>query len=266
MVFSSTGCDGLSGAGAGLRPVLVALAAAGTLVLGACGDPAGPSASDVLSETTSTTHFEFHYSPGDAVDAPRQEAYHDWVLPYLDVAVSRKLQYFKYRDRAHLHRVTRKATNGWADPPAFAVHAIWPWDAHEAVHIYTALFGRPSDFFNEGIAVALSYDPLGGRFVSLWNNQAIHDIASNLLRTRALPSIPSIAEADTFRRQNDQVAYPVAGSFVSFVLDQRGVPAMKAFFGASSQDDRLGVIESRFSASFGWSLAEAEARWHEFLQ
>jgi hypothetical protein len=39
-----------------------------------------------------------------------------------------------------------------------------------------------------------------------------------------------------------------------------------SFFRSGTREDRLGVIETRFPAAFGWSLAEAEARWRDFLQ
>jgi hypothetical protein len=243
------------------------LATAGALLLGGCrsDNPAGPSDADALLGSVSTTHYDFHFAAGDGVDAARQEAFHDWVLPELGVSVTQRLQYFKYRDRAHMQRVTSRLTNGWADPPAFAAHSIWPWDAHEALHIYTELLGRPSDLFNEGIAVALSYDPLGGRFVALWNSTPIHEVTRNLLRGNALPSLRTIAETEAFRRVSDQVSYPVAGSFMSFLLDRRGMPATRSFFQISTRGDPLPAIEANFLTSFGVSLDEAETGWHASL-
>jgi hypothetical protein len=241
----------------------------GVILLAGCNGPKSPTAPsdvDVLSSTTSTANYDFRYSSGDAVDGPRQEAFHDWLLAYLGFSTTRRIQYFKYRDPEHMRRLRGVAANGDSDPPAFAVHSIFPWDQHEAIHVYTALIGRPSDFFNEGIAVALSYDPLGDRFVSIWRTVPIHDIARNLRRNGTLPRIAFIAETDPFRRLNDDVSYPVSGSFISFMLDQSGAQAMKAFFQTSSRFDRLATIETRFRASFGASLQEAEARWHVFLE
>lgn len=238
--------------------------AAGVLAL-ACGGPTTPSAADALSGSASTAHYDFHFSQGDAVDAARQEAFHDWVVVHLGVAASQRLTYNKYRDRSHLERVTGKSTNGFAEPETATVHSIWPWDAHEAVHVYTAPIGRPSDFFNEGIAMALGFDPLAGRFVSLWNNTPIDDIARGLLRAGTLPSVLSMAGTADFRRLSDQISYPAAGSFVGFVLRERGMPPMRAFFQASGRDESPGAIQSRFAAAFGWTLAEADDRWRAFL-
>lgn len=248
-------------------PAASTLAAALLLALTACGSggPTTPSATDALTGTVSSAHLEFHFSPQDAVDVPRQEAFHEWAVSELGVNPMQRLRYNKYRDRGHMERVTGQATNGWADPPAFTVHSIWPWDAHEAVHIYTSLIGRPSDFFNEGIAVALSVDPLDGRFVSLWNNQPIDDIARTLLRNGSLPSILGMAETDAFRRLPDQASYPAAGSFTSHLLQSHGVQAMRRFFELSARGDSQPVIQVRFASAFGVSLAEAESRWRAFL-
>ncbi len=237
-------------------------------VLGACGSggPTEPTAGDRLSDSAASAHVDFHFSSGDGVDAARQEAFHEWAVQQLGVTMPARLQYNKYRDRTHMQRVTGHLTNGWADPPAFTVHTIWNFDAHEAVHVYTDLIGRPSDFFNEGIAVALTYDPLAGRFTSLWNSTPITDIARGFLRNGTLPALASMTETEPFRRLPDQTSYPVAGSFVSFVLDDRGMAAMKTFFRTSSRQDTQATIETRFRDAFALTLAEAEARWRAFLQ
>ena len=69
------------------------------------------------------------------------------------------LNYNKYRDRSQIRKVTGLETNGFAEPSTYTVHSIFPHDGHEAAHVYTALVGRPSDFFNEGLAVALNSEP-----------------------------------------------------------------------------------------------------------
>ncbi len=245
----------------------IAVALAAMSLLAACGrdSPSAPTAADALDQRPSSQFVDFRHASGDSVDGRRQDAYHEWALRTLGVEPQRRLQYSKYRDAGHMRRVTGQATNGFAEPPTFTVHSIWPWDAHEAVHVYTALVGRPSDFFNEGIAVALTFDPADGRFVSLWNNTPIHDIARTLGRTGALPRIETMTETEAFRRQPDQQSYPVAGSFVSFLIDDRGMSPVLAFFRAGTRGDSRATIETRFAGAFGYSVAEAETRWLAFL-
>ena len=102
-----------------------------------------------------------------------------------------------------MQQMTAKVTNGWADPATFAVHSIWPWDNHEVVHVITALFGRPSDFFNEGIAVAMSVDPQNGRWESMWQSQPSHTWARTFRSHGELPRLSDIVETDAFRRLDD---------------------------------------------------------------
>ena len=153
-------------------PFLVAGSALAGLVVSLTGcdssrSPTEPDPEVILEELTEqveTVHFIFHFAPGDQVDAERQEAHHRWATGRLGVGLPQKIEYFKYRDRNHMQRLTGRFTNGWADPDGFAVHAIQPANAHEAVHVYAGLLGRPSDFFDEGLAVALTTNPLTGDY------------------------------------------------------------------------------------------------------
>jgi hypothetical protein len=92
-----------------------------------------------------TDHVSFRLSPGDGVDPARQEAHYAWATALLGVSLPSQLQYFKYRDREQMARLTGQPANGFAVPGRLEVHAIFEWDAHEALHVYSALLGRPSD-------------------------------------------------------------------------------------------------------------------------
>jgi hypothetical protein len=58
----------------------------------------------------------------------------------------------------------------------------------------------------------------------------------------------------------------MAGSFMKFMLDDRGMEPMKAFFRTGSRSDTRAEIEREFNTAFGLSLQDAETRWHRFLQ
>ena len=90
-----------------------------------CGSPSAPSSDELdraLPGETTTEHYLFRYSQGDRVEPERQERYHEWVVARLGLSLDRRISYYKYRDRSHLSSVTGTVTNGWADPPAFAIH------------------------------------------------------------------------------------------------------------------------------------------------
>jgi hypothetical protein len=57
------------------------------------------------------------------------------------------------------------------------------------------------------------------------------------------------------------VSYPLAGSFVKFLLRTRGLDAVKAFFAGSGVADSRAEIEAALEAAFGASAAALEAQW-----
>ena len=134
----------------------------------ACGNsPAGPTASEPLPPVSESSSMRYYHEPGDSVEVARQEVFNTWALERLGIAVPQKIEYRKYRSRADMGRYTgNSTTNGFAEPERFRFHTIWPWDNHEVVHVYTALIGRPSDFFNEGIAVSFQTDPANNNSAS----------------------------------------------------------------------------------------------------
>jgi hypothetical protein len=182
-------------------------------------------------------------------------------------AVPPKIDYRKYTSRSDMATRTGVGnTNAYAEPETFTFHTLWPWDNHETVHIYTALVGRPSDFFNEGIAVAFQTDPLAGDFEPRFNGQQVHDAARLYRQTGQLVlPLSRIVTTAGFRGVSDStLSYREAGSFVAFLIARFGLDRVLQFFRASTRDDALTVIESRFQQMFGTKLADAEAEWLAF--
>lgn len=241
------------------------------LILAACGGSGNPTSASLqpLPVTAETASFRYHYATRDSVDAAWQEAYHSWAVAKLGVLVPRKIEYFKYRSRQDMGDHTGKYnTNGFADPANFEIHTLWPTDNHEVVHIYSALVGRPSDFFNEGIAVAFQTDPLAGSFEPVFNGQSVHQACRQYLQfgMLALP-LDRVVTTNDFRAISDDVlSYREAGSFMRFVIDAYGTDRVLDFFRASTRDDSLTTIRQRFATSIGVSLDVAETAWKSMLQ
>lgn len=235
---------------------------------GGAGTPTAPSLQP-LPVTAETLGFRYHYSAGDSVDTSWQESYHAWATARLGVQIPRKIDYFKYRSRQDMGDHTgRYNTNGFADPAKFEIHTLWSTDNHEVVHIYTALVGRPSDFFNEGIAVAFQTDPPAGNFESVFNGQAVHQACRQYLQlgTLALPLDRMVTTNDFRAISDDVLSYREAGSFVRFLLDSYGPNRVLEFFRISGRDDNLSTVKQRFATAFGVSLENAEAAWTAMLE
>lgn len=219
-----------------------------------------------LPRQRESEHFVLYYAPGDHVDATWQDGYHEWLMAALDVEMAQKIHYFKYRDRAHLRRVTGKNTNGYAESDAFRFHTIWPIDNHEMVHVVVFnTIGRASALFDEGMAVAHQTDPSGADVVPRWSGRSVHDIARDHHRAGTIPTMDALLESTSFREVDPNVTYPLAGSFVRFLIDDSGLGTMKGFTARSSPDDRSATIRNRFRAAYGEEVDQAWERWLDFL-
>lgn len=235
------------------------------LLAGAAACDGGPVAPgeiiQTLTERLETQSIVFHFSAGDRVDTDWQQRFHDWIEPQLGVRLPAKLQYYKYTGRSQMRAVTGMETNGFAEPEVYSVHSIFPSDGHEAVHVYSALVGRPSDFFNEGIAVTLNSEPGALPLAPRWNGTHVYEHTQLLVQTGQLRPLQTIVTTAAFRDVHEWVGYGEAGSFLLFLIEEFGLDHLLSFFRISGRDDSRASIESAFRSVWGISLAEAEQRW-----
>jgi hypothetical protein len=234
------------------------------------GTPTGPTATATLPLLRETATMRVYAEPGDQVDTDWQESYNTWALAQIGVQPPRKVEYRKYASREAMGRYTGNYnTNGFAEPAEWRFHTIWPRDNHEIVHVYTAPLGRPSDFFNEGIAVAFQTDPAAGVYAARFNGQDVHEACRAYLAAGQLPlPVASYATTTPFRNIQDQVlSYRYAGSFVRFLIERQGLPAVIEFFRqAGGRDESLVAIRARTQSVFGRSLEDLEEAWLAMLR
>jgi len=237
---------------------------------GCSGSPVSPAAAGpdhALTVRLETAHLVFHYSPGDVVDAARAEAFHDWAVAFLDVSCPKKVDYYKFKDRAQQYEVTQRAVTGWATPaPAFEVWTYLPFMNHEQFHLYSILLGTPTTFFVEGIAVAYQVDPLAGDYEAREKSgELVHDVAREYRRSGRLLPISQIVDSAGWGTGDFTVTYIEGGSFVRYVADQHGIEKMKQVFRTIRQTDDLSAVSAKFQGIYGVSLAETETQWLAFL-
>jgi hypothetical protein len=231
--------------------------------------PTAPSTTPQLPLAFETDSMRYFHEPADTINVPQQEAFNVWALARLAVVVPQKVEYRKYVSREAMAKYTgRGNTNGFAEPERFVFHTIRQYENHEVVHVYTALIGRPSDFFNEGIAVSFQTDPSRNDFSVVFNGLQLHEACREYLRAGTLPlPISRYVTTNEFRTIADQVlSYRMSGSFVLFLEERFGLPRVLAFFRVSGRDDSLDEVRARFQQTFGLTLEEAEAAWLAILQ
>ena len=221
---------------------------------------------DALSARHESAHYVYLHAPDDAVNSVLQEQYHEWLVDQLDVVPDERLEYRKYRDRAHMRAVTGRNTNGFAEPGTVRFHTIWPFDNHESVHSLVTLYlGHPPALFNEGIAVAHQALFSGNEFVLRWNGRHPDDIAAEQLRAGQLPTLDQVIESPRFFDFNESVMYPVAGSFVRYLIDQHGLARLKTYFGNSAFSHSAAQTRAAFLAAYGITVDDAWTAWRTWL-
>jgi hypothetical protein len=231
------------------------------------GSPSGPT--PTLPLVAETTTMRYYHEPGDTIDVARQEPFNAWAMERLGVVPPQKVEYRKYLSREAMGRYTgNSSTNGFAEPSLWRFHTIWPFDNHEVVHVYTAMIGRPSDFFNEGIAVSFQTDPARGNFTVTFNGQQVHDACRAYLQAGTLPlPVSRYITTSGFRSISDSVlSYRMAGSFMLHLTERYGLPAVIRFFQATDREESLDTIRTRIQMVFGASLEDLESSWLTMLR
>jgi hypothetical protein len=252
----------------GLLAVLGLATTLGTL---ACSEGGGPLvAPDApLERTLLSEHFAFHFAAGDTVrpdEARINDRAYEIIRDGLETDFSRRIEFNKFRDPAHIERLTGRRTEGGfvAGGRIFLTRAL---DPHEIVHVIAIEeLGRPSDFFDEGLAVNFGGLRLVQGEVTLFpsalrNFDVDREVRSVFAGGEFSGSIRRILASRDFDDLSFRVTYPLAGSFVKFLLETRGLDALKAFFARSRSTDSVEQIERELELAFGASLAALEAEW-----
>lgn len=249
------------------------LAAAGLLAIGLVIGLSAPrwgftattaSISDSLSATRETEHFVIRYAPGsitareiDMVAAEHEFAW-DRLERRLGRAPARKVQSFIFasgKERGALMGADRVEVSPPWRQQMYLSHRLWPHDVmhHELAHAFLGDFGdrllglpiagsRFSGALIEGVPTALApraHDNLG-----------LHEQAAILDRLDKRPPLPSIMGAGFWGAAASR-AYTASGSFVLWLAETRGWPAVAQLYGNAGD----------FQATYASSLAQLEQQW-----
>jgi|GEM_PF-1880308 len=223
---------------------------------------------DTLSEYISSTHFDYHDAENDpdGVDTTWQ-TYFVWLMDALDLQMDQKLEFYKYRDRAHLKRLTGRETNGFAEFGTCNFHTSWKIDNHESVHVaVTQLIGHPPALFNEGKAVAHQADYFRyPAFIPGWNGQDYHRLARDFQRNDELPPLGELPGIYTFWDYDSNITYPVSGAFVNYLIMNYGLAKMKAFISSCDSQGSKGKIRSDFQGIYAMHIDSIWHSWKEYI-
>ena len=207
------------------------------------------------------------------------EALYTLAGPVWKSAPEQKIRYYKFASREDRKRLAGVEGNGEAFVASGIVHSIFLTDPHETAHVLTAPKQVPHlvPFWTEGIAMyytlpRLTNTPIYQAGIGAWHGKTVHYWAQKYLQESRLPALtPLVAGWKNFRDLPEEVGYPVAGSFLTFLLgfDPTSTQKLRAFkeflsqaVNTSSSDEVLLAFKNRF----GLELTQAEAQWRTFLE
>lgn len=230
--------------------------------------PLDPTAE--LTASASSANFVYHWSPGDVEpDSAYQERHLDWLVSRLGIAPSEPLEYFKYRDTRQLAELTGHTQGtGFAEDGNYRFHTIWPKDNHEYVHaLIIAQVGTAPGLFNEGVAVAHHGASISGPLDGdpLWNGSPVREQVRLLRDAGSIPQLDALIENDSFQQLNPGLSYPVAGSFVRYLIDVHGSAPLIGLIARCPRNAQASRVRAVFLEEFGEELDTLWSRWLAWL-
>ncbi len=224
-----------------MSPLAIALLAAAM--------PASPAAvPEGFRLAAETRNFSFYARGGEQVLAAKSQGFLDETSRKLGAQVVGKTSYFRYSWPEELAFVVGGAAAGatGAYMASGDVHSTKPFDAHEIVHRVAFQLGNPGALFQEGLAVELGD---GGRF----GDAKVDHIARGLAGRFELETL-----LERFTSLGPEARYPLAGSFVRFLVRRHGLGKVAEFFKACP-DERARDVQ--FARVMGTSLQDEGREW-----
>lgn len=243
-----------------------------------CSEEALPeprfSSQPILTEKLETENFVFHYAEGDAVQAERMEAFHEWAVKYLGIVPPKKIDFYKYRNRDEIESVYGIRAN-FAIPSEFAVVSSYPFHPHECFHLYNSLISSTNRFLDEGMVVAHEIDPLN----NIWRPYRDRGIVSELSEPYAYIvreyyqndqffPIQQLLNSDGFNNcasQNSRIAYRQVGMFIHYLIGKYGLKKMKSLMKKVEYEETNQRINNKFSKIYHISIYTAYDNWIKTL-
>ncbi len=215
-------------------------------------------------QTRETDHFRIHYQPdsytADHIDQFVKDAEQARAKGLRLLGETRfipRIDVFHLKSRDQMKRITEYAVRGWADPAARTVLLVRSSPAnqgerHEIAHVLSHTFWGPSlDWLTTGWMSEALATYAGGPC----SGYSIDQIVAYLDRQGELIPLDSLARK--FRSYNDLVAYLQAGSFFGYVLENVGLPRVRALWEQGFE---------RFETILEITPAAADAEWRNHLR
>ncbi len=210
-------------------------------------------------ETATTPNFVFHWLPGHPMPAGSQESQQgifDAVTHKLDMPSDIVINYYFYPDTTTIRRILSLKGYQYVSWDDREFHSINPNDDHEVIHFITDPVGRPPRAIAEGTVFWLHNRCLG---------MPLDDAVAAVVNANALPAVEHLVDYNSWAQMDPRIALPAAGSFVWFIVDRFGPKKLMELYSAANGVNAYDPFATAFEKTFGVSLADFEAAWHQRL-
>lgn len=235
-----------------------------------------------------TKHFVFYIPKGDKVDITAQEQFYEYITGLFGIESKDKIIYVKCRDDKDMKRVWGDENNGikiggvageYNEKNGNLVPIIIStkeWENHELVHVLQPPDSKSTTFFNEGLAVAFSINPLKNNYIP--SHRLMFDLSIPITFLQPLIiekgdyiSIDEILTSEEFEVVSGlflttTTAYLEAGSFVRYLIDVYGLEKFFQFLKLSDYLDSKELTKEKFLKIYDISIQEMEKQWLDFLK
>jgi hypothetical protein len=205
-------------------------------------------AAGAFRQVAETRNFVFYTRDNAKVDAGASQRFLEETSRKLGVRLEGKRAYYRYSWPEELAFVLGRAASGanGAYTATGDVHSIKAFDAHEIVHRVAFEIGDPGSLLQEGLAVELGD---GGRY----ERTNVDAVTGRLVRQVEFRTL-----ADRFSSLAPEVRYPLAGSFVHFLIKRHGIAKVAELFRACRNAQ---ARDTEFAKIMGQSLDDAGRDW-----
>lgn len=244
------------------------VAIASVALIAGCGSKTGPVVTDSpLDQREETAHGIYLFSAGDAVDTLFQEVYYVWLFNQLGVTPPDPIVYHKYQNLQHIETITGRFTDAYTETGTLSFHTIWAADNHQSVHaVVTTMIGHPPSLINEGLATAHQTDPFGGDLNPRWEGVPIDDIARFAIQGGDIPELDDLMASNTaFFNYDRNLVFPLAGSFVHFLLNDFGYQPVLDLAAQTDYNATAAQVRATYESILGEPIDSSWARWKRIL-
>lgn len=210
-------------------------------------------------------HYNFHYFPNSAAEKninsiiKFQEDNYTKILDFLGIENNKKINYFLYPDNKTKGDMMGDDGNGNANWDKFEVHAVYNdkiqcIGSHEDTHLLSLPIGISVKLFREGLAEYMS---------KTWHGES-HDYWAHKFKTKnRLPDFSLVIDNDVWDKYDDMIAYPCAGSFISFLIKSLGKEKYLLVYGSLDQNKPREINLETFFNLTGNTISQCQEEWEK---